>query len=321
MATPARARETFVALRHAIAKIEGRLPERLDAPSAGNAAFGEATHLAGGFRQPTLPTGVQRFDAALGGGLPLAGLIELHASAARDGAAAAGLALAFSRLAMEQAKRVGAPLLWIATSEMIAEVGRPYAPGLAARFGVDPEALILAEAAKAADVLWIAEEAANAGVFSGVLVELRGAPGVLDLTATRRLHRRALLAGHPMFLLRNAGREQPTAAPLRLVAQPASAAPRHVLSGPLAGSIGPPVFSIAIAKSRAAPTDAIFTLEWTKNVFREQTTHSLDLVSAPARRASPAPTSRTILAFPPSGRTGAAGLQPAREQHATRRGA
>src|SRR5690606_36579311 len=119
--------------------------------------------------------------------------------------------------------------------------------------------LLLAEAEKLADVLWIAEEAANLGSLAGILLEVRGSPRHLDLTATRRLHRRALAAGHPLFLLRQAGHAEPTAAALRLVVAPMSAAPRLTLSGPLDGSIGPPGFQVSIDKSRTSPP-AAFTL-------------------------------------------------------------
>lgn len=318
MASHAVARETVVALRQQIARIEGRLAERLGTAVEGTASL--PPRLAASIRQPVLPTGIAAFDAALGGGLPLAGLIELHGAAVRDGASTAGFALALTRLRdKSEPARATMPVLWIATAEMAHEAGRPYAPGIAARFGLSPERLIVIEARKLVDALWVAEEAANAGVFSSILAELRGSPAALDLVATRRLHRRALIAGHPLFLLRQAGIAQPTAAPLRLIVAPERASERRTLAGPLVGSIGPPAFRVSVDKSRFSKSSTI-ALEWIDDAFHEKPTHSGAVVSEPSGGAVDTPAPRTVLAFPsaPSERSG---VQPPREQHATRRGA
>ena len=110
--------------------------------------------------------------------------------------------------------------------------------GLARDFGIAPEALLFSEAPKLADALWIAEEAARLSALAAVIIELRGNPDRLDLTATRRLHRRAEQAGRPVLLIRQAAQAEPTAAPVRFVVAAAPAAPRATLAGPLAGSIG-----------------------------------------------------------------------------------
>ena len=94
------------------------------------------------------------------------------------------------------------PLLWIGVSEAFAEAGFPYAPGLAALCGLSPGELLISQTPKLADALWIAEEAARLKELSAVVLEVRGNPNRLDLTATRRLHRRAQEAGRPVFLLR-----------------------------------------------------------------------------------------------------------------------
>lgn len=319
MAAQAVAREAVVSLRREIARIEGRLAERLTAPGAEN-DDALPPQRAGGRRQPVLATGVDAFDAALGGGLPLAGLTELHSAATRDGGATAGFALALSRLVAARSDRPGAPLLWIGTAEIFNEAGRPYAPGIAHRFGLAPEHLVIATAARLIDVLWIAEEATNAGVFSSVLVELRGSPSALDLTATRRLHRRSLIADHPLFLIRQAGHAQPTAAPLRLSVAAAPASKRRTLSGLLTGSIGPPAFHIAVDKSRTSLA-ASLTLEWTHDAFQERSDapHSGAMVSAPSGGACATPALRTVVAFPRAQSERALGVQPPGPQYATHR--
>ena len=193
MATGVMARKALFALRREISRIEGRVAERFDEPKAAKGA----ARLRPASGTYFLRTGSQRFDEALGGGLPSSGLLEVHAHASRDAGAAVGFALALSRLlAAGRAKQVsqkcstvfrqkpatkqearqarrsdasllGAPLLWIGTSEIFREAGQPYAPGLAARFGVPAESLLIAEAEKLADVLWIAEEAARLDTFQG----------------------------------------------------------------------------------------------------------------------------------------------------------
>jgi protein ImuA len=316
MATDAVARESIFVLRQKIARIEGRVVERLETPSL--AAL--PPRMVKAMHQPVLSTGVEAFDVALAGGLPMAGLIELHGAAVRDGAALAGFTLALMRLREKAGLTLSeTPVLWLSTTEMAREAGRPYAPGLTTRFGLPSHRLLFIEAAKPIDILWAAEEAAATGVFSGMLLELRGSPGALDLLATRRLHRRALIAGHPLFLLRHAGSAQPTAAPLRLVITPEPASKRRTRAGPLAGSIGPPAFNVTVDKSRLSKKSNII-LEWSDDAFHEKpAAHSGNLLSLPAGRAADAATARTVVALPrPADRSG---VQSPREQHPARRGA
>jgi protein ImuA len=320
MASAAVAREIIYSLRRQIAKIEGVLPERLEEPDEAN-AYGVVSRQAGRPVAATFATGAARFDASLGGGLPAAGLIEIHGAATREAGCAAGFALALAGMAAGQSGL----LVWIATGEIVREAGRPYAPGLAQRFGTLPKNLLLAEAEKLTDVLWIAEEAANLTALAGILVEVRGSPHALDLTATRRLHRRALAARHPLFLLRQAGCAEPTAAPVRLMVAPAVAAPRLTLSGPLAGSIGPPAFRVSIDKSRTSPP-AAFTLEWNLDAraFEERNhdpaaKNTGALAAAAADGTDLSPALRQVVAFPPAARNAAPGGQPPRGQRPAHR--
>jgi protein ImuA len=319
MANAAVARDVVCTLRQQIAKIEGRLAERFDAPQEPAARGLAPVPACSAF---LLRSGVERFDDVLGVGTPAAGLTEIHGIATRDAGAAAGFALALLRV-LPEAKAAG-PLLWIGTSEVFREAGRPYAPGLAERFGIGPQNLLIAEAAKLTDALWIAEEAARLDTLRAVILEVRGSSQKLDLTVTRRLHRRALMAGHPLFLIREAGEAEPTAAPVRLVVAPAKAASRVTLAGPLVGSIGPPAFEVTISKSRTA-IPAAFTLEWINGAFHERRKPSakdnLAVVSIPAGGPDNAAAPREIVAFPQSQQHGTADLQPARQQHPAHRGA
>lgn len=324
MAKPALAQGIIFSLRHKIAKIEGVLPERLEAP--GDRADGLVSRRGGRPVAETFASGAARFDASLGGGLAAAGLTEIHGAATRDAGAASGFALALAGIA---AGRTGV-IIWIGTGEIFREAGRPYAPGLARRFGILPHNLLLAQAEKLVDALWIAEEAANLDALAAILLEVRGSAQALDLTATQRLHRRALAAGHPLFLLRHAGVREPTAAPVRLVVSPAPAGLRHTLAGELEGSIGPPAFRIAIDKSRTSPP-AAFILEWNSEAraFAERdhvpAAHILAsenigaLAAHAADGADFSPALRQVVAFAPAARDAASGGEPSSGQHTAHR--
>lgn len=273
MATNAVAREAVCALRREIARIEGRLPERFESPVTAPAQKDEMLLRRSGLPSSaqTLTTGAASLDAALGGGLPLGALTEIHGRQTRDAGAVAGFTLALCARTRKADSRES-PLLWITCSEVIAEAGRPYAPGLIHRFGFSASSILLADIHRLEDALWVAEEAASLSGFSAVILEIRGHSRKLDLTATRRLHRRAQNAARPFFLLRQAGLPEPTAAPVRLIVSPAPAGERRVLSRFLTGSIGPPAFLTEIGRSRSAiPAKAV--LEWNRNecAFHERT--------------------------------------------------
>lgn len=259
MATAAVARETVFALRREIARIEGALPERLAAPGEP----GEAVLLRRNgrllARAGLLATGVPALDTALGGGIPKAALTEIHGRHMRDAGSVAGFVLALIGLLSKQAPP--APILWIGTSGFFAEAGLPYAHGLSRLFGVGLQDLLLAEAPKPTDALWIAEEAAALKTLAAVVVELSGHSRHLDLRTTRRLHRRAVEAGRPVFLLRQSTEAEATAAPLRFVVEPMPAGTRSIFGRPVAGSIGPPAFAVTLDKNRLAPSKR-FIMEW-----------------------------------------------------------
>lgn len=349
MATSAVARETVFALRRQIAKIEETLPERLQAPAGAPVDAPRNPTADVTPQDPTadippknltivrrglavappdafLRTGAEGLDTALGGGLPKAALSEIHGAATRDAGAVAGFALSLVSLILKQGPRL--PVLWIGTAEIFREAGFPYARGLHRLFGIEPEQLLFSEAPRLLDALWTAEEAARMTALAAVILEIRGSPQRLDLTATRRLHARAQSAGRPVFLLRQAGEPEPTAAPVRLVLSAAPSAPRQTIAGPLAGSIGRPAFTVSIGKSRTA-LPGQFTLEWNpdERSFEERRTgerrqepaaNPVAVVSASRRRKDPAPASGAVLAFAAVG-SPAAGDQPSPGERAAHR--
>lgn len=288
MAQPALARGELFALRREIARIEGRLAEPLDLPACrladpagadadanadAGAGAGAVLVRRGGVAGPALlPIGVPALDGPLGGGLPLAALTEIHGPQMRDAGAVTGFALGLAALALKQAA-ADRPVLWILGAGMGAEAGEPYMPGIGPRYGIAAGRMLLCRPQRVEEALWVAEEAAALPALALVLLEIGGASKKLDLTATRRLHRRARQAGRPLLLLRHAAPAAlgaaPTAAPVRLRVSPAPAGERPLLSGTLQGSIGPPAVEVAITRSRTnMPASA--TLEWSDDahVFR-----------------------------------------------------
>lgn len=315
MANIAVTQETICALRRQIARIEGVLPESLAMPARG-AGEGSVVLRHGGQAAEAhaaaaafIESGAAAFDAALGGGLPKAALTEIVGAQSRDAAATAGFALALAararRTGSGEAAREGIkgdipPCLWIGLGIMLGEAGFPYAPGLRQAFGLPACGVLFAQAARLDDVLWIAEEATGFAGFSALILELGGNPSRLDLTATRRLHRRAARAGRPVFLLRQGARPEPTAAPVRLLVSPAPSALRHTLAGLLPQSIGPPAFSVTVDKNRGRPA-ATFHLEWNRHDLAFQESRAEDtraLVPASAGRPGAAKPARTVLALP-----------------------
>ncbi|WP_144378615.1 ImuA family protein [Mesorhizobium amorphae] len=334
MAINAVARDTVFALRRQIAKIEGTLPERLEVPVGFDADRMLVRRSGVAESHGLLATGANRFDAALNGGLPKAALTEFHGVETRDAGTVAGFALALAGLLLKPTENP-APILWVGTTEIFREAGFPYARGLEANFGIAPKNLLYAEAPKITDALWIAEEAAGLSALSAVVLELRGNPDRLDLTATRRLHRRALAAERPVFLLRQAAFAEPTAAPVRLVVAPAPATLRKTMAGPLDGTIGCPGIAVTIGKSRAAQPGQ-FTLEWNpdERTFLDRThagaTHQrpwntqnraknpVAVVPLSSGGTDPAAAARPVLAFP-SRQPLPAGDQPSRPQRPAHR--
>ncbi|PLP56883.1 hypothetical protein CYK37_24115 [Mesorhizobium loti] len=334
MAINAVARDTVFALRRQIAKIEGTLSERLEAPAGLDADRMLVRRSGVAESHGLLATGADHFDAALNGGLPRAALTEFHGAETRDAGIVAGFALALAGLLLKTAE-TPAPVLWVGTAEIFREAGFPYARGLETGFGIAPENLLYAEAPKVTDALWIAEEAAGLTALSAVVLELRGNPDRLDLTATRRLHRRAQAAGRPVFLLRQAALAEPTAAPVRLVVAPAPATLRNTMAGPLEGTIGRQGIAVAISKSRAAQPGQ-FTLEWNpdERTFLDRkhagATHQqpwdiqkraedpVAVVPLPSSGTDPAAAARPVLAFPPR-QPPPIGDQPSRPQRPAHR--
>lgn len=163
--TPARASDRIAVLRATISNIE-RHP-----------AFP-------GSRLSLVPSGYDRFDSYLSGGLARGTLHDIHAEAAADSSATTGFALAWAARAQRAAP--GRPVVWITQDAALRESGAPYGPGLAA-LGLDPDALILVHTVTLQETLWALEESLRIRAPAAIIGEFSGFPSGYDLTASRRL--------------------------------------------------------------------------------------------------------------------------------------
>lgn len=225
------------------------------------------------------------------------GLAEIHVDDTRGSGAGAGFALAMAVLLGAGA---GRPALWIGAGLGFSEGGLPYLPGLAGH-GLSPGALLLVRARRLEEAIWAGEEAARSAAPVLTILEVRGNPGRLGLEGTRRLHVRARDAGMPLLLLRQGGRAEATAAPLRLRVAPAPAAEvadRRADPG-AAKLIGHPVFAITVEKSRDGRPYRLL-LEWNPHDRRFHAPaepHSGDLAALPVDRPDPARPAGTVVAL------------------------
>ncbi len=260
MAINATAQAKLSRLRRDIAQIEGRLAEedRLALDSAGVEASGglvvrAAADLKGRVGRTRLPLGLPALDLALGGGLPLATLLEIRAGESRDGGAAGGFVMALvARLA---ASGFAASTLWISEADARRETGRLYAPGLKA-LGFDPRRVVEVAVRTETEALWAFEAALSCTGLGVAVCELRQAS--LDLSATRRCALRARDKGVAGFLLRLGNAQaEPSAAELRFAVSPAPAGE----IGGFAQGIGRMAWRLHLEKNRLGPT-GVFTVEW-----------------------------------------------------------
>ncbi len=199
--------------------------------------FGEAISV-----EAVSGVGVLEIDGALPwGGLPPG----VHEIASPSGDA---VGIAFAALLI--GRRQG-PVLWCRSRHTALTVGEPYGPGML-ELGLQPERLILVEAAKSADLLWAMEEGARRQGLAAVLGE-----GVqADLTCSRRLQL-AAEAGHTLVILVSPSASQPASL---------SAMTRwHVAAAPSmteAGGPGLPRWKLELMRCRGGGQPRSWIVEW-----------------------------------------------------------
>ena len=290
---------TLAELQERIARIEGRPLHRFAVPPVQVPKSGKprATNAVEAVHRledaPLLPEG----PADVLGLARRPGLTEIHVDDTRGSGTGAGFVLAIAALL---GARAGRPALWIGAGLGFSEGGMPYLPGLAGH-GLEPGALLLVRTRRLEEAIWAGEEAARSAAPALTILEVRGNPSRLGLEGTRRLHVRARDAGTPLLLLRQGGRAEATAAPLRLRIAPAPAAQvADRLSDPGGAKlIGHPVFAITVEKSRDGRPYHLL-LEWNPHERRFQTPaepHPGDLAAVPGDGPDPARPAGAVVAL------------------------
>ena len=188
-----------------------------------------------------------RLDAALGGGLALAGSHEIYGPAS----------MALALMLMLASPRKG-PILWICSGR--SDDGRLNGDGIA-ELGGDPARLWLVSAGGVLPMLRAAAEAQRCGALAGVVLDSGTDAPAIDLTVTRRLQLAAAASGVFTLLLRR-GSPRPSAALTRWQAAPA------VSRRLAAGAPGSPRLAITLARQRGGPADIAATLEWNRDRCR-----------------------------------------------------
>jgi protein ImuA len=188
----------------------------------------------------------------LGGGLSLGALHEIRSAEIRAAGAAHGFVAGLIALLARFDPR---PVLWVSEAGTAHEAGVPYGPGLA-RFGLDPGRLLIIGVKKPGEALWVFEEGLRCVGLAAVVVEVRGNPAILDLTASRRLALRARDSGVTGLLLRPGGAAEPSAALTRF-----EVAPRPARDAEFSFGIGEPAWRLQLERNRLGPTGT-FDLEW-----------------------------------------------------------
>ena len=260
-------------------------------------------------RGDLLTTGVGRFDAALGGGLPGAGLTEIHARGDARRRRRGGLRPGACPPAAWQSD-VRCPSSGSARPRAFARPAIPIRRASRAFRHRPGDVCWSREADRLADALWIAEEAARLDGFAGRPPRdaRQSAPPRPDGDAPAAPPRPRRRASAASCCARRPSPSRPPR-PSAWSCAPAPARPaRHRLAGPLARSIGPPAFH----RRRSAraephpPTNSHWNGTTMHTPFRKDAApdaeNPLPVVPVSRHGAAAAAAAGTVVAFPAQAR-------------------
>jgi protein ImuA len=159
--------------------------------------------------RPRAALGHTQADACLKGGILIGALHEVFPAEPGDEAAAAGFAVTLTARAAADRH-----LLWCGTDFAALEHGEISAPGLL-ELGLDPDRFLLLRAPDAVSILRAGFDALSCAALGAIVLEIPGAPKVLDLSASRRLVLAAAASGVTAFLLRLDAQVEASAAETR----------------------------------------------------------------------------------------------------------
>ena len=230
------------ALQEAVARIDRR-----------HAAFAPAARLDGEAGAGLIRFGIRAIDAVFDDGFPLRALHEIRCSLTRDSAAAAGFLIGL--LAGPMGGRDGR-IAWIGDPACRVDGGQLFPAGLA-QFGIDPGRLLMVHPTDLKTALWAGDEAAKCQDLAAVILNVKGNPARFDMTATRRLMRKAQRNGLFVCILRQGGGEEASAVATRwhVRARPCRADPD------LETGIGPLRLGLVLERNRNGRTGQ-WTIAW-----------------------------------------------------------
>ena len=187
-----------------------------------------------------LGLGVPAIDAALGGGLLLGAVHELHSARPRDHGALAGFAAALA--ALINANKDDRQIVWIQHDFAAVEAGHLYD-----LCGLPLSSLVVVQVPRVIDALWALEETLKCRAVVAVVAEIVDDGSAIDLTATRRLSLAARDGGGLGLLLRHRPAATSSASATRW--EVASASGAHDAFG----GLGHTTFALSLVKNRYGP--------------------------------------------------------------------
>jgi protein ImuA len=218
-----------------------------------------------------IPLGHGAADLCLKGGLKRGALHEVFAVIGHEAAATGFTAGLAARAAVTR------HLLWIRQDFSAREFGELSATGFL-EFGLDPARLLMLCVEDAADGLRAATDALSCAALGAVVIEIPGAPKILDLVASRRLTLASAQKNVTAFLLRFGSLPVASSAETRWL----------VRAGFLPAqdeNWGHPVFKADLIRNRHGQTGQ-WVMEWNcdDGVFQNPAANSGVMVSTPFNR-------------------------------------
>jgi protein ImuA len=203
-----------------------------------------------------VPLGFAPADAVLKGGLERGALHEVYAATNSETSATAFAAGLAARVAGKK------KILWIRQDFSAVEFGELSATGFL-EFGIDPSQILLVCTAHADDAIKAASDALTCAALGAVVIEIRGAPKILDMVTSRRLTLAAAQKNVTAFLLRFAAKPEASTAETRWLVRTAASSKENE-------NWGQPVFETDLIRNRRGRTGH-WVMEWNcdEGLFRE----------------------------------------------------
>jgi protein ImuA len=203
-----------------------------------------------------IPLGHAPADAVLKGGLARGTLHEVYAATNSETSATAFTAGLAARVAGKK------KILWIRQDFSAVEFGELSATGFL-ELGIDPSQILLVCTAHADDAIKAASDALTCAALGAIVIEIPGAPKILDMVTSRRLTLAAAQKNVTAFLLRFAAKPEASTAETRWLMRAAASSAEDE-------NWGQPVFQTDLVRNRHGRTGH-WVMEWNcdEGLFRE----------------------------------------------------